>query len=106
MSGLLSARVFSLVFGVVYTITITGNYPLFRYYPAVGRFSWTDLADKSLGPAMSWFGWMAWAFVIAVVLAAIVPRKLADRIPAGVFWLVPLAIFAGGFYREQEWFFK
>ena len=105
MSGFLSARVFSLVFGIVYAIAITGNYPLFRYYPAVGRFSLTDLADKTLGPAMSWFGWMGWAFVIAAVAAAIVPRKLADRIPGSAFWIVALLMFAGGFYRELEWFF-
>jgi hypothetical protein len=103
--GFLSARVFSLVFGVVYTIAITGNYPLFRYYPAVERFSLTDLADKTLGPAMSWFGWMGWAFVIAVVAAAIVPRKVADQIPGWFYGLLVVAMFAGGFYREMEWFF-
>ena len=106
MSNLLSARVFSLVFGIGYTITVLGNFPLFRYYPAVGRFSWVDLADKTLGPAMSWFGWMAYAAIPAVILAAIVPRKIADKIPAVVFWLIPLAIFVGGFYRELEWFVK
>jgi hypothetical protein len=104
--GFLSARVFSLVFGIVYTITIVWNLPLFRYYPAVERFSLTDLADRSLGPAMSWFGWMGWAFVIAIVAAAIVPRKIADKIPDGTWIFVTLLVFAGGFYREAEWFFE
>lgn len=106
MSGFLSARVFSLVFAIVYTIDVVGNYAMFRYYPAVGRFSMVDLADKSLGPAMSWFGWMAWAFIFAIVAAAVVPRKLADRLPGALYWVAALAMFAAGFYREQDWFFK
>ena len=102
----LSARVFSLVFGLGYAYTVGWNVPLFRYYPAVERFSWVDLADKSLGPAMSWFGWMAWAFVIAIVAAAIVPRKVADKIPGWVFPVVVIAMAAAGWHREGEWFLK
>jgi len=101
----LSARVFSLVFGLVYTYTVGWHVPLFRYYPAVERFSLTDLADKTLGPAMSWFGWMGWAFVIALVAAAIVPRKFADKIPGWAFAVVCVAMAAAGWHREAEWFF-
>ena len=104
MTGI-SPRVFSLVFGVVYAVVVAGNFPLFIYYPQVGRFTLTDLADPSLGPEMFYYGWIASAGIVALVLAAIVPKNIAGRIPLSAFWLVPLLMFAGGFYRERAWFF-
>lgn len=101
----LSARVFSLVFGIAYALAVYINYPLFRYYPLTGQFSLRDLPDKTLGPAMNWYGWIAIALVPTVVIAFIVPRRFADRIPAGVFWVLPLIMFAAGWYRERAWFF-
>ena len=99
-----SPRTFSLVFGLGYTVAIVGNYPLFRYYPLVGRYSLTDLVDLTLGPAMSWYGWMGYAAVVAVIASLIVPKRLDDKIWAGVFYVLPLIIFLGGYYREQSWF--
>jgi hypothetical protein len=104
ISRLLSARVFTLVFGIGYAIAVYVNYPLFRYYPLVQRFSLQDLVDPSLGPAMAWYGWIAIAVIPAVVLAALVPNRIGDRIPDAVFWIVPFVAFLAGCYREQQWF--
>lgn len=103
-TGFFSARVFTLIFALSYSAAVYFGYPLFRYYPLVARFSLHDLVDGSLGPAMSWYGWIASAAIPAVVAAAIVPRRLGDRIPASVFRLLPLVMFAAGFYHEREWF--
>jgi hypothetical protein len=103
-SRVFSARVFTCAFSVAYSIAVYINYPLFRYYPLVGRFSFRDLADNTLGPAMNWYGWIAMALVPAVLLAAIIPKRLGDRIPAIVFWGAPLIMFAAGWYRERAWF--
>ena len=104
MNNLLSARVFTLVFGLGYAIAVYINYPLFRYYPLTGQFSLHDLVDASLGPAMSWYGWMAVGAVPAVLLAVIVPNRIGDRIPSAVFWIVPVVMFLAGCYRERDWF--
>jgi hypothetical protein len=103
-SGVFSIRVFTLVFGLSYSVAVYLNYPLFRYYPLVGRFSFKDLADNTLGPAMNWYGWIAVALAPALVLALIVPKKVGDRIPVMVFWFVPFVMFLAGWYREQAWF--
>jgi len=102
-----SPRVFSLIFAVVYTLDITFNWPMFRYYPFLGRFAWGDLstypnAPSPLGPSMQWFGWMGWAFVAALVAAAIIPKKIGNRIPGVVFFIVPIIIMAGAYIREKE----
>ena len=105
MNRMFSARIFTLVCGLGYALAVTINIPLFRYYPLVERFSLHDLTDRTLGPAMSWYGWMAIAALPALAIAAIVPRRIGDRIPDAVFWILPFVIFGAGFYREREWFF-
>jgi hypothetical protein len=104
ITRLFSARVATLVFGIAYAIAVYVDVPLFRYYPLVQRWSLHDLATQSLGPAMSWYGWIATAAIPAVVLALLVPNRNGERIPAAVFWLVPLVMFAAGWYHERAWF--
>jgi len=99
-----STRVFTLVFGIGYAVAVYVNYPLFRFYPLVMRFSLHDLVDPSLGPAMSWYGWIATAAVPALLVAAFVPKRVGDRIPAAVFWIVPFVMLLAGWYRERDWF--
>lgn len=104
MSRFFSARAFTLFFGIGYALTLIYNWALFRYYPLAGRFSLVDIPGRELGPAMSWYGWIAYALIIGLVGAVVIPKKVADRIWIGVFWLLPLAMLAAGYYREQEWF--
>jgi hypothetical protein len=100
-----SARVFTLVFGIAYAITVYLDHPLFRYYPHAAKFSLHDLTDRSLGPAMSWYGWIAMAAIPAVLVAAVVPRRLGDRLPEAVFWILPVIMLLAGWHRERSWFF-
>ncbi len=104
MSRLFSARVFTLIYGLGYAAAVYINWPLFRYYPLVKRFSLHDLADKTLGPAMAWYGWMAAAAIPAVLFSAVVPSRIADRIPHVVYWILPLPMFYAAWVREQTWF--
>lgn len=106
MTRFLSARAFTLFFGIGYALTIYFNWPLFRYYPLINRFTLADLPGREQGPAMSWYGWIATAAIIGAVAALVIPKRFADRIWVGVFWLVPLIMLAAGFYREQEWFLR
>jgi len=102
--GVFSARVFTLMIGIGYAVAVYVDYPLFRYYPLAKRFSFDDLADRALGPAMSWYGWIATGAVAAILIAACVPRRIGDRIPGSVFWVVALIMFVAGWYREKSWF--
>ncbi len=104
MSRFLSPRLFTLTFAIVYAIVVIGNYPLFIYYPEVGQFSLTDLGTATMGPEMFYFGWIASAAVVALVPAVIIPKDIANRVPDGVFWLLPFIMFGAGFYRESDWF--
>ena len=99
-----SARVFTLVGGIGYAIAVYINYPLFRYYPLAGRFSFDDLKDPTLGPAMSWYGWMAIGAIAGLVAAIVVPKRIGDRLPDAVFWILPFVILAAGWMIEREWF--
>ncbi len=106
MNRFLSLPVFSLTFAIGYTWAVLQNYPLFRYYPLVKRFSWVDLADKTLGPAMAWYGWMAIAaipaFVIAVIWKFVVPERVTTKLWP-LFYLVPIMLLVATYYREKNW---
>lgn len=99
-----SARTFTLIAGVGYAGAVYLKYPLFLYYPLVKRFSLHDLADRSLGPAISWYGWLATAAIPAVFLSAVVPKRIGDRIPAAVLWVVAFMMLLAGWYNERDWF--
>jgi hypothetical protein len=101
-----SLRLFSLLWGIGYAAAVYINYPLFRYYPAAQRFSLSDLADKSLGPAMSWYGWIVGAAIPALLITAIAPKRIGDRIPPVALWVVIVAMMIAGWHREQDWFLK
>ena len=103
-SNFFSARVFTLVFGLGYTAAIFGDFPMFRYYPLTGQFSLHDLTDPALGPAMTWYGWIATAAVLATIIAAIIPKRFGDLLPAAVIWIVPIVMIAAAWYQEREWF--
>jgi hypothetical protein len=53
---------------------------------------------------MSWYGWMATGAVFAVIATALVPKRIGDRIPASLFWIVTLMMLIAAGYREREWF--
>ena len=99
-----SARVFSMLFGISYAVVVQLDHPLFFYYPLVGRWSLHDLADPSLGPSMSWYGWIALAAIPALLLSVLVPKSIGDRIPEAMYWIVPAVAFLVGYHHEQQWF--
>jgi hypothetical protein len=104
MTNKLSAPTFSLTFGLGYAMAVFLNYPLFRYYPLYQRFSLHDLKTTSLGPAMSWYGWISVGALCAAIVTPLIPKRLGDRIPTTGFWIVIVAMFAAAFFRERAWF--
>lgn len=99
-----SAQAFTLTFGLCYAVAVFGHFPLFRYYPLVSRFSFQDLADPSLGPAMAWYGWISTALIPAAVASLIVPKRALARIPPISYWIVIALMLTAAGYREYEWF--
>jgi hypothetical protein len=101
-----SLRVFSLVFGLVYTAAHLMGMPLWRYYPLVDKFSTHDLVDLANGPSMNWYGWQSYGLIAGVICAVIIPRRIGNKIPAAVFYVLPIVILVCGFYTERQWFIK
>jgi hypothetical protein len=96
--------IFSSVFAVAYLVAYQAGLAPFRYYPAQGRFSTELLPAASAGPPILWYGWLTTAALAALVIALLVPRRLADRVPPRIAWIAPLAVLIIMLIHERRWF--
>jgi hypothetical protein len=98
-----SAKIFSIVFGALYTLCFYVDISLFRYYPEVSQFHWQITPD--IGPPILWYGWIAVAALASAAIALLVPAKTADRLWSGWVWILPVVtvvvILA---YETKLWF--
>lgn len=99
-----SFKIFSILFGVIYTAAFYENWNVFRYYPALRQFSLQALPAKVAGPPINWYAWIAIATVASAVIALIVPRRWAERLPPGVSWVIPALLLVVVFIYEKHWF--
>ncbi len=106
MTILRALPVFSAIFAPLYAAAMYFNIALFVYYPQVNQLSWHDRPDLP-GPAMYWYGWIAYAFLGAAILsgcAALVPASWAARMSPRWSWGVPLASIFFVLYVLRSWF--
>ncbi len=98
------ALVFSLCYGLVYIVCFYFNWTLFRFYPAYTQFSLSPLGPEA-GPAINWYGWMAYALIASVAVTVVVPRSLAAKLSPTIVWGISAAVLAGIMIYERTWFF-
>jgi len=97
--------VFALTGAVVYMLAVTFNWPAFAYYPLLNHFSLDRaLPAKTSGPSMLYYGWIVTAAAAAAVLALVVPKSLAAKIPPAAGWIVPLLLIVYTFIYCGHWF--
>ena len=67
------AITFGLVFSVLYLFVMAKGWPLFTYYPAVGKWVWLThpAGVASPGPGMKWFGYVATTGIVSFVAGII-----------------------------------
>jgi MFS family permease len=95
--------IFSMVFGVAYTLAFYFSWALFKYYPLVHRFHIED-QGKDAGPPISWYGWLATALAVALPIALIIPGKWSDRLSPAWAWVVPGLLIVLVLVYEKRWF--
>jgi len=96
-------KVFSLLFGAVYMLCFYYSVTVVRYYPMTGGFH-LEAQPETAGPPILWYGWLLAAALISVVIAALVPRRLVDRLWHGWLWIVPAVTIVGILIYERRWF--
>lgn len=92
------AIVFAIATPIIYVASELGGWPLFTYHPGVNRidFGWAA-ARANEGPAMYWYGWIATTLIVAALLgwlASLLRRRVSDKIPLFLIWLLPLPALA------------
>jgi ABC-type Fe3+ transport system substrate-binding protein len=103
MTGHGRVSLFSITFGVAYTLAFFFNLALFKYYPLVRQFHIQD-QPKQAGPPISWYGWLATATFVSLIVAAAIPRNWADRISPRWAGLIPTALIVLVLVYEKRWF--
>ena len=106
MTRYISLPLFTIVAGFGYAAAVYVNYPLFRYYPLVKQFSLVDIPSRTLGPAMTWYSWIAIATIPAIIVAVIgqlfLPARWLDRLTP-LIWVLPFVILYAGWVAEKSW---
>ncbi len=106
MTRFISLPLFTIVAGLSYAVAVYINYPLFRYYPLVKQFSLTDIPSRVLGPAMTWYGWIAIAIIPAIIVSVLgrlfLPARWLDKLTP-LIWVVPFIILYAGWVAEKSW---
>ena len=97
-----SVEIFSMLFGIVYLTCFYMDWAPFRYYPDPRVFHLK--ATPQDGPAILWYGWVTAAAVVSAALAALVPRRLAERLGPAWAWAVPLVVVVLLLIYERRWF--
>ena len=109
MNRYASFNVFSIVYGIAYMglffYSEMYRQALFRYYPVTGQFSLDVLPAETAGPPILWYSWLAGALVVSLVAAAVVPRRLAEKLPSSAVWLVGLVLILAIIVYERRWFY-
>ena len=98
------ALMFSLTFGVVYSLCFYYNWPLFAYYPQVNEAHLSSQLVETAGPPILWYGWLASAGLISAAVAYIIPRSISDRLWQGWAWIIPAAVVVAILIYEKRWF--
>jgi uncharacterized membrane protein YhaH (DUF805 family) len=103
MTGHGRFAIFSILFGIAYTLAFYFNIAAFKYYPLVGAFHFAD-QGKQAGPPISWYGWIVVAVAVSLPIALLVPRRLADRLSPTWAGLIPVALVVLVLIYEKRWF--
>ena len=82
---------FMFSYSVAYALVLAKKWPLFVYYPLHDNFNWGPKLLKGIGPAMTWYGLIASACLIAVFVAFVVPDRVFVTAFRNNFWLFPAA---------------
>ena len=103
--------IFSIVFAVLYVLSMENNWALFTYFARAREFHWLVVTPPTprAGPAMYWYGWLATSALGAVAVAAVAPLLRAER--AGRLWRhlswgVPLAAVLALMFILRGWFIR
>lgn len=101
------ATTFSITGPIAYCLCVYFNWPVFTYFPAIGRFAWgLEAVQSGTGPNMLWYGWTVTTILIAGglgIIAMMLPERVTNKIPLFLVWLVPILTIPYVIYSLMFW---
>jgi hypothetical protein len=84
------------------------SWPLFTYFPAINVWQWGLVpGNDTIGPPMWWYGWIASAAIVGLIVAALsllLPARATEKPWALLVWVVPILAFLFLANWEKVWF--
>jgi len=104
MTSRFAPAVFTTTFCCAYLGAFAANKPLFLYYPLHGDLTWGSHAAAGIGPAMAWYGIMADAFIVAVLLAICLRDRYVAGALRGYLWVCPCVVMVSCVFLLRKFF--
>lgn len=104
MNAVSRCGMFTFVYAIAYTLCYVFDLSLFQYYPLVGEIHRTP-QPPSAGVPMMWYGWIASALLIALIVVLVVPPRWSERLPSGGAWSATAGALLYVLIYERHWFF-
>jgi hypothetical protein len=105
MDSRISPVVFAIAYCIAYTIVLAFDWPLFKYYPQTGDFTWGWHAPlENAGPSMAWYGLMATAGGVALLCAAVFRDRVVAAVLRNSLWLFPFGAMLACVYLMRIFF--
>jgi hypothetical protein len=96
--------VFTVGFCVTYLVLYALKQPTIIYFPNLGEWHFTTPPPRpGIFPSMLWYGWVFAGVAGGLVLALLVPAKIALR-AAALAWIAPLVLFLFTLWHEFHYF--
>ena len=97
---------FMVAYCCAYVFFFSQDWPMFRYYPLHGDFTWGRQVLKGVGPAMAWYGLVANAAAVALVVAVLLPQRATGRWFANLSWIFPVAAMLMSVFLLRRFLFQ
>ena len=97
-----SFKIFTMLFGAIYTASFYWDLAPFRYYPETREFHWQMTPEA--GPPILWYGWLVTAALASAGIAMLVPDRWADRLGSEWVWALPVVAVVVILIYEMRWF--
>lgn len=95
---------FTVAFSLSYIVIFALDMTLFLYYPVIGELHVKPLVGAAAGPAMHWYGLVASAAIVGLVVSVIGRDRWIPQTLGAWLWIAPASAMVVSVYLLLQFF--